>query len=205
MKKGKFITFEGIEGCGKSTQIEFIKTYLESKKINVVTTREPGGTSLGESVRSVMLDNNLEICPNSELLLVLASRAQHLKDVITPNLKKGNWILCDRFNDSTLAYQVGGRGMDKKIVKDWITRINFEIEPTLTFYLDISAKTSEKRLASRNKLDRIENIYKNKMENIRSHFIEICKTDNNRCIVVDGEQSQDLVFKNIKSIIDGMF
>ena len=116
-KKPIFITIEGCEGCGKTTQSELLKKYLESKGLTVVLTREPGGSIVAEQVRNILLNPKFNVAPYCELMLYEASRAQHLEDIIKPNLQKGCVVICDRFTDSTLAYQGFARGIDKKIIE----------------------------------------------------------------------------------------
>ena len=133
MPKGKFITLEGGEGVGKTTNLAFIKDYLEQHKITVVVTREPGGTPLAEKLRQLLLDKNNEaISDKAELLLIFAARAQHIKHVIEPALARGDWVLCDRFTDATYAYQGGGRNMRVSTITWLENLVQGNLKPDLT-------------------------------------------------------------------------
>ena len=160
--KGKFIVIEGIDGSGKTTQINQLSKWLNSSDIipknnKLVITREPGGTNLGKSIRSLLLDTSKEKAPYSitELLLYAADRAQHVNEIIRPCLNKGDWVISDRFTGSTLAYQGYGRKLDIKLIKDLETIATQGIAPDITFLLDISVEESIKRRRSR-KDDRME-------------------------------------------------
>ncbi|MGH1441813.1 MAG: dTMP kinase, partial [Cellvibrionaceae bacterium] len=137
-KMGQFITIEGSEGVGKSTNISFIKDYLEQKGIDLLITREPGGTPLAEQIRELLLAKRDEsVDETAELLLMFAARAQHLNTVILPAIAEGKWVLCDRFTDSTYAYQGGGRGLDQALIANLEKLVQGEVQPDLTLYLDI--------------------------------------------------------------------
>ena len=160
--KGKFIVFEGIDGSGKTTQINqlskwLVGTDLIPKNKQLVITREPGGTKLGKSIRSLLLDTSVEKTPDSitELLLYAADRSQHVNEIIRPTLNQGDWIISDRFCGSTLAYQGYGRNLDKKLIKDLETIATQGVSPDITFLLDIPVEESIKRRKNR-KNDRIE-------------------------------------------------
>lgn len=151
-----FITFEGIDACGKSTQIERIEHILKEKEIDYIVTRQPGGTQIGQPIRNILLNpDHINMIPEAEVLLYMADRIQHLQEVIKPALKEGKVVLCDRYHDATLAYQGGGRKLDLK----WLKPIEkkFVLTPDLTFWFDISVEESQERLKTRNKLLRIEN------------------------------------------------
>jgi len=136
--KGFLVTIEGCEGCGKSTQSELLKQYLQSKGVNVVLTREPGGSVVAEKVRDILLDPKSKVFPICELMLYESARAQHLQEVIKPNLEKGYVVICDRFTDSTLAYQGYGRKIDIRIIEKLNDIATLGIKPDLTIYLDIN-------------------------------------------------------------------
>ena len=155
LNKGKFITFEGIDGCGKSTQVKMIVDRLKEIDLDVITIREPGGTRISESIRDILLYRDThELGERTEALLMTASRAQVTKEIIIPSLNNGKWVIADRYADSTLAYQGGGR----KITIDWLEKINqfatYDTVPDLTFFIDILPDEGKKRQKS--KLDRIE-------------------------------------------------
>jgi dTMP kinase len=157
-KKGLFITLEGGEGVGKTTNLAFIQHFLESKGMTVVVTREPGGTVLAEKLRGLLLENQNElISEKTELLLMFAARAQHLKNVIEPALESGDWVLCDRFTDATYAYQGGGRGIDTNLIA-WLEQfVQDELCPDLTLLFDAPIELGMQRAKKRGALDRFEN------------------------------------------------
>ena len=143
MKRGLFITFEGIDGAGKTTQIKLLQEYLISKKQPVRLSREPGGTPIGDKIRALILDkSNTDMCPMTELLLYYASRAQHIERVIAPALAQGECVICDRFYDSSYAYQQLGRGIDKKALDALTSMVAENYRPDITFLLDISPEVS---------------------------------------------------------------
>tara|TARA_B100000614_G_scaffold150958_1_gene133879 strand:- start:473 stop:1105 length:633 start_codon:yes stop_codon:yes gene_type:complete len=187
--KNFFITFEGIDGSGKSTQAKLLVDKLASINLETLFLREPGGTSISEEIRSVLLNNRKdEMSSRTEALLMCASRAQLTKDVIIPEMKAGKWIVVDRYADSTLAYQGGGRGLDL----DWLIKVNhfatYEAEPDLTFYIDIDPEIGAKRrenLVS----DRIESAGLNFQKDIRAKYLEIVDKFSERCVLVDGNLS----------------
>jgi dTMP kinase len=155
-QRGRFITLEGGEGVGKSTNVVFVASYLRAAGIDLVTTREPGGTPLAEAVRVLLLAVGEEpMAPLTELLLVFAARAQHLAQVIEPALARGAWVLCDRFTDATYAYQGGGRGLDPAAIAKLEALVQNGLEPDLTLYLDLSVEAAQARLDGRER-DRFE-------------------------------------------------
>lgn len=157
MIRGKFITLEGGEGVGKTTNLAFIKKYLEQHHIPVVVTREPGGTLLAEKIRSLLLDKDSEaISEHAELLLMFAARAQHIKHVIEPALAQGKWILCDRFTDATYAYQGGGRAMKISTIECLENLVQGTLRPDLTLLLDAPVEIGLERVKERGAPDRFE-------------------------------------------------
>lgn len=156
-KRGRFITVEGTEGVGKSTNLTFVGELLRSWGFNVAETREPGGTPLAEEVRDLLLANREEAVSHSaELLLIFAARAQHLQTFIEPALRRGDWVLCDRFTDATYAYQGGGRGLDKGLIARLEAEVQGELRPDLTIVLDIEPELGLARASARAELDRFE-------------------------------------------------
>ena len=157
MIRGKFITLEGGEGVGKTTNLAFIKNYLQQHNITVVVTREPGGTALAEKIRHLLLDNDSEaVSENTELLLIFAARAQHIKHVIEPALAQGSWVLCDRFTDATFAYQGGGRNMRISTI-EWLENlVQGTLRPDLTLLLDAPVEIGLERARKRAAFDRFE-------------------------------------------------
>jgi dTMP kinase len=157
MKRGKFITLEGGEGVGKTTNLRFIQGYLQQQNISVTVTREPGGTTLAEKIRQLVLDADSEkVAETSELLLMFAARAQHIQHVIAPALAQGNWVLCDRFTDATYAYQGGGRGVSIETIA-WLEQlVQGELRPDLTLLLDAPIEIGMERAQKRGAFDRFE-------------------------------------------------
>lgn len=204
-----FITFEGIEGCGKTTQISLLKEYLEQKGYSVVATREPGGTQIGDSMRTILLDSrNTHIDIKTELLLYEASRAQHIKDVVRPALDKGSIVLCDRFTDATLAYQ----GYAQRINKDLIERLNQfatdNITPDFTILIDcpveIGIKRAKKRGATVNQKineDRFEEKNISFHQNVRLGYLQIAECNSNRIHIVDGREDVSTVQQGIRTVV----
>ena len=157
MIRGKFITLEGGEGVGKTTNLTFIRDYLQQRNIPVVVTREPGGTVLAENIRLLLLDKDSEIISEqAELLLIFAARAQHIKHVIEPALAQGEWVLCDRFTDATYAYQGGGRNMRISTI-EWLENlVQGNLRPDLTVLLDAPVEIGIERARERGSFDRFE-------------------------------------------------
>ena len=154
---GKFITVEGQDGAGKTTNLDFMESCLSDRGLSVVRTREPGGTELGEAIRKLLLDtNNVSLCSMAELLLIFAARAQHLDEVIRPTLEIGKWVLCDRFTDATFAYQGGGRRLSGKDISLLETLVQGSLRPDLTVLLDLDVGTGSQRTRSRGEPDRFE-------------------------------------------------
>ena len=205
MKKGKFITFEGSEGVGKSTNILLVKEHLESQNIDLLLTREPGGTPLAENIRALLLNKSDEkIDETCELLMVFAARAQHLNTVIIPALNKGVWVLCDRFTDSTYAYQGGGRGLNTKLISELEKVVQQGLMPDLTFYLDIDVRLGLSRASARAELDRFESEEIDFFERVRFAYLERVKTGlrNKHYRLIDAGQELALVQKNILASLD---
>lgn len=157
MQRGKFLTIEGTEGVGKSTNLAFVRDWLTARGVEVIVTREPGGTPMAEEVRSLLLSKRDEpVDETAELLLIFAARAQHLAQVIKPALARGAWVLSDRFTDATYAYQGGGRGLNKSIIEELEQLVQGDLRPDLTLILDIDVELGLKRARQRGELDRFE-------------------------------------------------
>lgn len=202
--RGKFLTIEGVEGVGKTTNIQFIKDWLSLHKIPYLTSREPGGTPIAEEIRQVLLTPRDEIvCDKTELLLMFAARAQHIEQVIVPELDKGNWVLCDRFTDATYAYQGAGRSMDSQIISDLESMIQGKLRPDLTLILDIPPQEGLKRANKRGALDRFEREKIEFFERVRESYQIIAKRDPERCVVIDASQTLENVQASIKTALEG--
>jgi dTMP kinase len=205
MQKGKFITFEGSEGVGKSTNILLVKQHLEAKNIDFILTREPGGTPLAETIRGLLLNKSDEaIDETCELLMVFAARAQHLNTVIVPALNKGQWVICDRFTDSTYAYQGGGRGLDKNLIAELEKVVQQGLLPDLTFYLDIDVRLGLSRAVARAELDRFECEKVDFFERVRFTYLERVKGSllNQHYRLIDASQELELVQQDILASLD---
>jgi len=188
---GKFISIEGVEGAVKSTQISFIHDYLVEKGKTVVMTREPGGTELSEKIRELLLaPTELAMGVDTELLLMFAARAEHIKQRIAPALARGDWVLCDRFVDATFAYQGGGRGVDQERIQqlaDWTLK---DLLPTLTLLFDLPVELGLKRVIERNEaIDRFEQEKVTFFEQIRASYLESARQNPERIKVVDASVS----------------
>lgn len=189
--KAQFIAIEGLEGAGKSTAIEFVREILAQKLLDVVFTREPGGTFLAEKIRELLLTpfRKEALCPESELLLMYAGRIQHVERFIKPTLKSGKWVISDRFNWSSLAYQGGGRelGFDKVSQLNDLLLASFR--PDLTIYLDVDPAIGLKRAKERNILDRIEQEKIEFFTRAREVFLQLIKANPKTSIVIDSNES----------------
>ncbi len=201
---GLFITFEGGEGSGKTTQIARLADYLRKKGHNVLETREPGGTFVGEAIRSILLTGETDIVPKAEFFLYLANRAQHLEEVILPALENREIVLCDRFTDSTWVYQGIARGLSLEAV-DKISYFAAEgREPDVTFLLDIDVKKSQSRLMSRkesNRFDREAEIFH---QQIRDGYLALAKKNPNRIRVIRADMPERRVFIEIRKEVDDL-
>ena len=203
MARGKFITFEGGEGCGKSTQVKRLKEALEKEGVEVLLTREPGGTWLSEEIRRLIKDQATDApCDRSELLLFLAARAQLVKNVIRPALEAGKWVVSDRFSDSTIAYQGYGRGLPLDILKDMNDFACEGLKPDLTLLLDVTPETSHARMhqreaATNTTADRIELAGDEFHRRLRRGFAEQAKAYPERIVTIDANGTVDEVWEEV--------
>ena len=199
---GKLITIEGSEGVGKSTNIQFIQGYLTNKGIDLLLTREPGGTPLAENIRDLLLQKRDEpVDEKAELLLMFAARAQHLNTVIVPALAAGRWVLCDRFTDSTYAYQGGGRGLDQELIAQLETLVQQGLQADLTLYLDIDVKQGLARASQRAELDRFEDQQIDFFERVRAAYLARVSTNPERYRIIDAGQPLAQVQQDIEAIL----
>ena len=204
--RGKFITIEGTEGVGKTTNIEFIKVWLEEKNLRFVCTREPGGTPLAEQIRELLLAPREEVvCSTAELLLMFAGRAQHLHQVIEPVLTEGAWILCDRFTDATYAYQGAGRNMRTDLIAELEVLVQGSLRPDLTLILDIPVELGLKRASERSEPDRFEREQVEFFERVRQGYLAIAAADPDRCVVIDASLPLEAVQRQISIALEAFW
>ena len=203
--KGIFITFEGIDGCGKSTQCELLKNYLEDNNKDYIFVREPGGTVIGERIREILLDKkNTQMDPRTELLLFEAARAQITDEVIKPALEEGKIVLCDRFFDSSSAYQGMARGMGMDFVAGLNMAATGGLKPDVTFFFDISAEEALERRGKRGEAsDRIELAGLKFQEDVRRGYLELAKSSEGRVITIDASRGIDEIFEVVKESLEG--
>lgn len=185
MQKARFITLEGVEGVGKSTNISFIADHLRAADIDVVQTREPGGTAIAEKIRGLLLDHNQEkLCNDAELLLMFAARAQHINQVIRPALEAGKWVVCDRFTDATYAYQGGGRDFSQQSIAWLESFVQNTLQPDLTILLDLPVAIGLERAAKRSEPDRFESEQKVFFEKVREAYLARARNDKKRFNII---------------------
>ena len=195
MKKGLFITFEGIDGCGKTTQIKLLKDYLEKNNYSILLTREPGAKGLGEKFRDILLNYDGVVSSNCESFLFLADRAQHIDTIIKPAIDNGTIVLCDRHTDSTVAYQGYGRELNLKQIHYLNNIATNNIKPDLTFILDIDVETSLERVGKNR--DRMENAGIEFFNRVRNGYIEISKQEPNRVKLINGKNNIEDIHNQI--------
>jgi dTMP kinase len=208
--RGKFITFEGLDGCGKSTQLEKLAAVLRVRGIDVVTTREPGGTIIGERIRAVLLDSRTAgLDPHAEMALMFAARAQLIAEVIGPALEAGQWVLCDRFTDSTEAYQGAGRQLGTDAVLQLHQALCRGLWPDLTILMDCDASSSVDRARRRNLAASEETPDENRFEKesyafftrVHNAFLEIAKREPQRVVLVDARPKLEIVHPQIVRVV----
>lgn len=205
-KKGLFITFEGVEGGGKSTQSKLLANYLEKKGYSVVITREPGGSEGAESIRELLVNGRVDKWDDiTELLLMFAARRDHLEKKIKPALAESKIVICDRFYDSSYAYQGYGHNMDLTKI-DKIKEITVgDFQPDLTFVLDLDVKEGIGRKHNQNEKNRFEDMNHDFHERVRTGFLEICKKESNRCLIIDSHKNSiEKIHKIIVNKIEKM-
>jgi len=200
---GKLIVFEGVEGCGKTTQMHLFSQWLESLNISVVLTREPGGTELGKDLRGLLLSKsaNKPVSDITELLLYAADRAQHIEEELKPNLAMGKYILCDRYTDSTIAYQGYGRGLDMSLINNLNQIATGGLTSDITIWLDVDVEVGLSRKRGQATLDRIEQETIAFHRRVQRGYTELTASNPSRIVRIDGNNSQDIVQKNIQEIL----
>ncbi len=194
-----FITFEGADGCGKTTQIKLIDEYLRSKGYKTLLTREPGSKGLGEKIREILLNYNGEVSSRCESFLFLADRAQHVDCIIKPALQEGTIVLCDRHTDSTVAYQGYGRGLDIEEIKKLNALATGGLKPDLTIVFDVDIETSQARVG-KNK-DRMESAGVEFFKRVRAGFLEIAKKEPGRVKVINSSDTIENIHKKVVELI----
>ncbi len=204
-----FITFEGIEGCGKTTQVKRLVNRLTQHGIRFISTFEPGGTEIGLAIRKVLLDSrNMGMSPLAELALYEADRAQHVEEIIRPALEQGKWVICDRFFDATVIYQGVARGQDMDLIRLLNERVTGGIRPDITFLLDCPAEIGLARAVRRNKelsaddQGRFENEEANFHKVVRSGYLELADNDKKRFVVIDATLTEDEVEQHIYKVLE---
>lgn len=201
--KGKFVTLEGTEGVGKSTNIACIERWLSSRGIDFISTREPGGTELGEELRTLLLSHRSQpVDVMTELLLMFAARAQHLSEKILPALAKGTWVLCDRFTDATFAYQGSGRGIDTRLIQTLADLVQGELQPDLTLVLDIDPEVGLARVQARGERDRFEAEEIAFFTRVRQGYYRQIASQPERFRVIDAAQNEQRVAADINAVLD---
>lgn len=203
--KGQFITVEGTEGVGKSTNMAFIEAWLKKAGKELVITREPGGTELGEKLRAVLLDaKEQSMSDDTELLLMFAARAQHLHEVIKPALAAGKWVLCDRFTDATYAYQGGGRGIDMSRIADLEQWVQGELRPDMTLILDLPVDVGLERAGKRSEPDRFELEKHDFFNKVRDTYLARAAAKPGNYQVIDASPSINEVQQSIQAVLEKM-
>lgn len=201
--KGRFITIEGGEGVGKTTNIKYIEAIIKASGKELISTREPGGTPLAEAVRDLLLNpENTGMHPDCELLLMFAARAEHLDKVIRPALERGAWILCDRFTDATYAYQGYGRGLSLARIAELETLVQGELRPDLTLLLDVPVEIGLERAGKRSDPDRFEQETLDFFERIREGYLERARAEPERFAIIDAGQPLDAVQSRIRAALE---
>jgi dTMP kinase len=205
--RGRFITFEGTEGCGKTTQIRMAGEFLRAQNMPCIVTEEPGGTALGAELRKTLLNRaTLDLCREAELFLFLADRAQHVREIIRPALREGKWVLCDRFSDATIAYQGFGRGMDPDFIRQMCDLSSDALKPDRTLLFDLPVDVGLRRALDRASRagnapaeDRFEREALNFHERVREGYLYLARQEPERFRVIDGGKAITDIFREVSS------
>ena len=204
--KGRFITVEGIEGVGKSSNIAYLTTLLESRGVEVLTTREPGGTPAAERIRKLLLEHGSETIPaTAELLLFFAARALNLENAVKPALEAGRWVICDRFTDASRAYQGAGRALDLNRIDTLASWVQDGLEPDLTLLLDAPVAVALARASRRGQADRMESEETAFYERVRRAYLDLAGRETARIKVIDASGSLEAVREQIDRAVAGLF
>lgn len=203
MTAGKFITFDGIDGAGKTTQIELLADFLTQQGKSVYVTREPGGTALSEQIRELLLSPEQTMSSKTELLLMFAARAEHIEAILRPKIVAGTWIICSRFTDATIAYQGYARGIDIQHIRQIAAVVHGDFNPDMSFVLDLPAEIAAERRAGRGEaIDRIEAEQLSFMQAVRDGYLAIAQHEPNRCKLIDATQSVTEMSRDIQQYIE---
>lgn len=201
---GKFITFEGIDGAGKSSHVEWLADFLRARGLVVHVTREPGGTELGEKLRELLLNNPMHL--ETETLLMFAARREHLAKLIEPALARGEWVVCDRFSDATYAYQGGGRGLDRAKFQQLEHWVHGHLQPDLTLLFDLPLDVARERIVLANRvLDRFEQERVDFHERVRQAYLERAHSSPARIRLIDGQQSIEQIRKLLEDVVSSTY
>lgn len=198
----KFITFEGMDGAGKSTHLAWFAGALSQCGLDVVVTREPGGTPLGEQLREMLLNQPMSI--GTEALLMFAARMEHVEEVIRPALRAGKWVISDRFSDASFAYQGGGRGMDWNKLTQLEQWVHGDLQPDLTLFFDVPVEVARQRLSNNASLDRFEQEQSEFFERVRAGYHQRIRQNPQRYAVIDAAQSMDEVKLQLEKIVSSL-
>lgn len=205
MDRGKFITVEGIEGVGKSTNIDFLSSLIEAKGLSVVRTREPGGTPIAERIRALLLEHGEETMTDiAELLLFFAARSLHIHNAIKPALQTGQWVVCDRFTDASRAYQGSGRGFNPDTINTLADWVQEGLQPDLTILLDAPAEIGMDRAGRRGAADRLEIEKTEFYARVREGYLALAESEPERFAIIDASQTLDDVQAAIKKKLVGL-
>ena len=200
--KGLFITFEGVEGAGKTTNIEYIAEKIKAAGHDILLTREPGGTELGEAIRELLISKEYpEMHVDTELLLMFEARSEHLHKKILPAINAGKWVLCDRFTDATYAYQGGGRGISENTISTLETLVQGSLKPDYTFLFDLNAEIGLARAKSRGETDRFEQQHIDFFNRVRSKYLSMAESEKDRYWIVNAEQDLATVQNQITQLL----
>lgn len=201
MNRGCFVTFEGIDGAGKSTQLEWVRQLLIKRGLAVTVTREPGGTALGERLRDILLHSKEKVLPETEALLMFAARREHIDKVIGPALERGEVVLCDRFTDATIAYQGGGSGVDIDKLETLERWVQGDLQPDLTLYFDLPVEVAKQRIQDQRKSDRFERETDDFFERVRQAYLARARAHPQRIRVIDANAKAEVINKQIQDIV----
>jgi len=202
-RRGKFLTVEGIEGVGKSSNVAFVASLIEARGYPVATTREPGGTPMAEKIRALLLEHGDEALPDTaELLLFFAARSLHINNLIRPSLAAGQWVICDRFTDASRAYQGAGRGLDTDKIETLADWVHEGLQPDLTLLLDAPASVGLGRAERRGAADRLESEQRSFYERVREAYLALARAAPDRFAVIDASADLAAVQAQIRPVVD---